>query len=416
MGMLRLFGLVVVVLLLVGCTDPASTTSSTQPEAATTLATTTSLPASTSTTTTTTTPPTTTTSLPELTGLAWEQVADVGGFVTAIEPVGNDTLIATKDGLVRRWGTEGISIVLDLSALVRDGGEQGLLDVAIHPDGDRLFVHYTAANGDTVLGEVDLRDDAQPVDLFRTGQPARNHNGGSIEFGPDGMLYLALGDGGGAGDGFGHGQNLDSPLGAIHRFDVSTEGVALPAPGNPFPDGPVPSMWVYGVRNPWRIAFTTPEEPGAGEPKLIVADVGQNSWEEVTVLPASAAGQNLGWPIQEGRHCFSRSPCDDPGIRMAQLEVAHSDGGTCSISGGEVYGGAAIPELRGHYVFTDYCGGYLRSLDIWNGVDDPATAVEWEVERLSRPALIAAGPDGELLAAGQDGRILRLVAVRNHQG
>lgn len=419
MGMRLLLVLVSFVILLVACSESASSTTDAQPAAGpttTTFATETSTTFA-DTTTTEAPPPATTTTLPELTGLAWEEVASLGGFVTGIEPIGNEMLVATKDGLVRRLGMDGSTAVLfDLTALVRNSGEQGLLDLALHPDGSRLFVHFTAEGGDTILGELAMPDGTAPVELFRTGQPAGNHNGGSIEFGPDGMLYLALGDGGGANDRFGNGQSLDTPLGAIHRFDVSTEGAAVPAAGNPFIDGPVPSMWAYGVRNPWRISFTTGEETVSGEPQLIVADVGQNAWEEVTVLPASAAGQNLGWPIQEGRHCFSRTPCDDPGIQMAQLEVAHGDGGTCSISGGEAYAGALIPELRGHYVFTDYCGGYLRSVDVRAPLGAPATVVEWDVERLSGPSLIVAGPDGELLASGQDGRILRLTAIRGRQG
>lgn len=346
-------------------------------------------------------PATTTTPAP-LERLAWEEVVDLGGFITGIEPHDGRALVTTKDGRIHDVVDDSASVVADLSGEVRDSGEQGLLDLALHPDGDRLFVHYSAGDGDTVLAELPYPGLDELTTLFRTRQPAGNHNGGSIEFGPDGMLYLALGDGGASNDRYGNGQRTDTPLGAVHRFDVSTEGVAVAAAGNPGFE--IDSIWLYGVRNPWRIAF-------AGD-LLIVADVGQNAWEEVTFLPADAAGRNLGWPIQEGRHCFSRTPCDDAAILMAQVEIAHGDDGTCSITGGEVYAGTEIPELVGHYLFSDYCGGWLRSVDTGVGIGDPADVVEWDAQGLEGPGVIAAGPDGELLAGGAGGRLLRLVPVR----
>lgn len=356
--------------------------------------------------TTTTTPPTTTTTLAPTTttigplaSLVWEEVADLGAFITGIEPHGDGLLVATKDGLIHEVTSAGDATVLhDLSGPVRNSGEQGLLDLALHPTDGRLFVHFTAGDGDTVLAELD--ESGEPVTLFRTRQPAANHNGGSIEFGPDGMLYLALGDGGASGDRFGNGQRTDTPLAAIHRFDVSAPGIGVAPPDNPGFE--IDTIWAYGVRNPWRIAFAD----GPDGPLLIVADVGQNRREEITFLDATIGGQNLGWPIQEGRACYSRTPCDDPDLVMAQVDIAHGDDGTCSITGGEVYRGSLIPELVGQYVFSDFCGRYLRSV----GPDFAVT--EWDVEPLDGPAVIAAGSDGELLAGGAGGRLVRLVPRR----
>ncbi|MEX1287487.1 MAG: PQQ-dependent sugar dehydrogenase, partial [Acidimicrobiia bacterium] len=259
----RLWVMVAVVLVLAACSpDTDTTTTTTTTEAAS--ATTTTSPSSTTTTSvagdadTTTSTAVTTTTLAELRGLAWEEVADLGGFITGIEPVVDGILVARKDGRLTLVADDGTAeVVADLGPFVLDQGEAGLLDTALHPDGDRLFVHYSDRAGDTVLAELPwpIEGGSQPTVLYAVAQPAGNHNGGSIEFGPDGRLHLALGDGGGANDQFGQGQRRDTPLAAIHRFDVDTPGVASAPPDNPFPDGEVPSLWVYGVRNPWRIAF-----------------------------------------------------------------------------------------------------------------------------------------------------------------
>ena len=402
--------MVALVLALAACSSPESTapapTTAAPPGSA---APTTTVPPTSTVGPTTTIAPTTTTTVPPLEGLAWEEVVDLGGFVTGIEPLADGFLATTKDGRIHAVVDGEATVLADLSGLVRDSGEQGLLDLALHPDGDRLFIHYSADDGDTVLAELAYPALDATTTLFRTGQPAGNHNGGSVEFGPDGMLYLALGDGGGAGDPYGNGQRSDTPLAAIHRFDVSVPGEAVAPVDNPGFE--VPTIWLYGVRNPWRIAFGPADESGT-DTLLIVADVGQRAWEEITFLPATEPGQNLGWPIQEGRHCYAVTPCDDPGIRMAQAEVGHGDGGTCSITGGEVYVGAAIPELRGHYVFSDFCGEYVRSVDVWSGIGEPADVVDWAAPALVGPAVLAAGADGELLAGGADGRVRRLVPVR----
>ncbi len=309
-------------------------------------------------------------------------------------------------------GDDGLHDVpfLDIRDRVRNRGEQGLLGFAFHPDypdPGRLFVHYTALDGDTVLAEYTLSEGHVDPDgeivLFRLPQPAPNHNGGTITFGPDGYLYMGLGDGGGANDMFGHGQNDRSPLAALLRFDVSTPGVASPAPGNPFP---APEVWAIGLRNPWRFVIDQPSG------LVVIADVGQNLFEEVSVAPIEAAGLNYGWPVTEGLHCFQpRSGCDAEGITLPVVEVEHGDGGTCSITGGVVYRGAEIPELYGHYLFSDYCGGYLRSFPLDDLSEEP---FDWTDQVGNAGQVVAFGTDaaGEVYVLTAAGPVLRLIAER----
>ncbi len=344
--------------------------------------------------------------------LRYDEVAVIGYPIHAEHYPGSDLMaIASKEGTVWLWDEAGVDPVplLDITDRVRDRGEQGLLGLAFAPDypeSGRIFVHYTALDGDTVLAEfVEQGGQADPTGtvLWRTPQPAANHNGGMILFGPDGYLYMGLGDGGGAGDRYGHGQNDRSPLGALLRFDVSEQGLAIPAAGNPFP---APEVWAIGLRNPWR--FTIDELSGT----VIIADVGQNLFEEVSVAPLETAGLNYGWPITEGLHCFDPpSGCDASGLTLPVLEVPHTDSGTCSITGGVVYRGAAIPELAGHYLFSDYCGGYLRSFPVEGPFDEPR---DWTDQVGIAGQVVAFGTDhaGEVYVLTASGSVLRLAAER----
>ena len=320
-------------------------------------------------------------------------------------------LIASKEGRLWMYGDGRLADEpwLDISDRVRNRGEQGLLGFALHPgypDSGRLFVHYSALNGDTVLAEYTVADgavDAEGAVLFRLAQPAANHNGGTIAFGPDGYLYMGLGDGGGANDQFGHGQNERTPLGALLRFDVSVPGIASPAPGNPFP---APDVWSIGLRNPWRFVIDHPSG------LIVIADVGQNLFEEVSVAPVAAGGLNYGWPITEGLHCFDPpSDCDASGLTLPVLEISHADSGTCSITGGVVYRGEEIPELYGHYLFSDYCGGYLRSFPIGEPFDEPQ---DWTEQVGNAGQVVAFGTDhaGEVYVLNAFGSVLRLEAER----
>lgn len=358
-------------------------------------------------------PRTTTTSLPPLRSLAYREVTELQ-FPIDLAPVPGTPLlaIASKEGRIWLHGGGGLhdEPLLDISDRVRNRGEQGLLGFAFHPDypdSGRLFVHYTALNGDSVLAEytpsVGRVDPEGAIVLFRLPQPAPNHNGGTITFGPEGYLYMGLGDGGGANDMFDHGQNDRTPLAVLLRFDVSTPGVASPAPGNPFPAAEV---WAIGLRNPWRFVIDQPSG------LVVIADVGQNLFEEVSVAPIEAAGLNYGWPITEGLHCFRpKSGCDAAGLTLPVVEVEHGDGGTCSITGGVVYRGAEIPELYGHYLFSDYCGGYLRSFPL---DDMSAEPFDWTDQVGNAGQVVAFGTDaaGEVYVLTAAGPVLRLVAER----
>ena len=250
-----------------------------------------------------------------------------------------------------------------------DASERGLLSVVFHPqygENGRFFVNYTNKDGNTVVSRFQVNaDDPNTADpaseeiLFTIGQPYPNHNGGLLKFGPDGYLYVGMGDGGLADDPAGHGQNKGTLLGAMLRIDVNVEDApfyGVPA-DNPFvndPDGRN-EIWAIGLRNPWRFSF----DRLTGD--MYIADVGQNEWEEIHVQPAgSAGGENYGWAIMEGFHCFQADNCDQTGLELPVFEYDHSFG--CSITGGYVYRGAAYPELSGNYFFGDFCSGNIWRL------------------------------------------------------
>lgn len=367
---------------------------------------------------TTSIPPTATTSgtgqQATLRALAYEPlVSDVPFpiYLGAI-PGTQALLIGSKDG--RLWvhedGTLQPEPFLDLRNVVRNSGEQGLLGVAFAPDFEtsgRLFVHYTAGDGDTVVSEFAASatgaDSASEQIVFTVGQPARNHNGGMLAFGPDDHLYLGLGDGGGANDRFGHGQNDATPLGALLRFDVSTPGSAAPAGGEAFDDE---AVWSIGLRNPWRFAIDF--DTGL----ILIADVGQNAFEEISAAAVDQPGLNYGWPITEGLHCFRPSSgCDTTGLTLPVVEVAHSDAGTCSITGGVVYRGLAIPELEGQFLFSDFCGGYLRSFPVSEPFDAPTDWTD-QVGVLDDVASFGTDADGEVYVLTAGGTIYKIVAQR----
>ncbi len=371
-------------------------------------------PSTTPTTTGATTP---STSLPELTSLTYRLVADrlpFPTFLTAL-PGSPVAYLTTKDGRVWTVDGDGVSVepLLDISDRVRDRGEQGLLGMALDPgDPERFFLHYSATDGDTVVSEFRLEgpltaDASSERVLLRLDQPAANHNGGMIQVTSDGLLWIGLGDGGAAGDRFGNGQRPDTLLAAILRIDPDGDPYAIP-PDNPFADGTggAPEVWAWGLRNPWRFWV---DEPGG---QVYVADVGQDAFEEIDVVELTSGGTNFGWPVTEGLHCFSpRSGCDTSGITLPVVEISHSDDGTCSITGGVVYRGTAIPELAGHYLFSDFCGGYLRSFR--GEADAPPDVTDWtpQVGRLDGVASFGVDGAGEVYVLTTDA-LYRLEAVR----
>jgi glucose/arabinose dehydrogenase len=253
------------------------------------------------------------------------------------------------------------------------GNEQGLLGLAFHPDyategaaGSGYFwVNYTDYSGDTHISrfsvspdDPDRADPASEVVYLRVDQPYANHNGGVLKFGLDGYLYAGLGDGGSANDPLDAGQDLTNILGKILRLDVdySEEAYAIPS-DNPYvgSEEALPEIWAYGLRNPWRMSF----DRATGD--LYIADVGQNQWEEVNFQPGSSmGGENYGWSIMEGNHCFPQGQCDTDGLEMPIFEYFHSEG--CSISGGYVYRGEDYPAMGGNYFVADYCRGTIWRL------------------------------------------------------
>jgi glucose/arabinose dehydrogenase len=327
--------------------------------------------------------------------------------------------VAEKPGRLRaiRDGRLQPDPVLDFSSRVTTGGnEQGFLGFAYSPDGSKLYVHYSDANtgGDTRIDEyavaADGRIDAgSRREVLAQDQPQGNHNGGELAFGPDGMLYIGLGDGGAAGDqGGGHasggnGQSLGTLLGKILRIDPApSAGRAYTVPAdNPFVDsaGARPEIWSYGLRNPWKFSF----DAGTGD--LWVGDVGQNAWEEVDLVTAaqgSGRGTNFGWNVWEGTHRYRDG--DAPGAVGPVFEYPH-DGGNCSVTGGYVYRGDRIPAMRGVYLFADYCVGELRGVVATDG-----RVIQERVfpARASQISGFGQDVDGELYVASDGGEVYRV--------
>ncbi len=277
--------------------------------------------------------------------------------------------LVQQNGIVRlyRPGALAPQPFLDIRNKTRASGEQGLLGLAFPPgfaQKQRLYVNYTDLNGDTVISmfrvsaNPDIADAASESVLLRIDQPFANHNGGQLRFGPDGYLYVGMGDGGSGGDPFNNGQSLGTLLGKILRLDTeSTPGAVRAPPDNPFANsaGVRPEIWAYGLRNPWRFSF----DREAGD--LWIADVGQNAYEEVNFQPrASRGGENYGWNRMEGAHCYLAG-CNSQGLTLPVAEYSHADG--CSVTGGFVYRGRASPGLRGIYLYGDYCSGRIWGVE-----------------------------------------------------
>ena len=323
--------------------------------------------------------PTAKPAFPDPAGYAWNQVVAGLDLPVDIQNVGDGSgrlFIVEKHGRIRilKGGQYLPTPFLDISSKVGSSHtEQGLLGLAFHPTYAKnglFFVNYTDENGNTVIARFhvsadnpDLADQASEVDILRVDQPFNNHNGGGLAFGPDGYLYIGLGDGGSERDPLLNGQNLGTLLGKMLRIDVDHGRLyAIPA-DNPFAkSGGLPEIWAYGLRNPWRFSFDKP----TGD--LYIADVGQDAWEEIDFVTAGTpGGLNFGWSYYEGMHPYKGQPPANASFASPISEYSHADG--CAVTGGYVYRGAALPEWQGVYFYGDYCSGNIWGLRLLNGHD-----------------------------------------------
>lgn len=320
-------------------------------------------------------PTPTPTPTPEPLGLSFTPVASGLSAPTAITHAsdGSERLFLVEQGGQVRILAAGAlrpAPFIDIADRLLSGGEQGLLGLAFPPgfaQKNYFYLYYTrAGDGASVLSrffvsaDPDLAQAASEVVLLVVDQPFANHNGGQLAFGPDGLLYVALGDGGSGGDPQGHGQNSASMLGKLLRLDVEGGAVPYGIPAtNPFAGSLTsrPEIWALGLRNPWRFSF----DRQSGD--LFIADVGQNAWEEINYQRAGAAGgSNYGWNIQEGEACFSPAVgCIPPTAAVAPVAVYDHTLG-CSVTGGYVYRGPQNLELQGRYLYGDFCSGRIWGL------------------------------------------------------
>lgn len=339
--------------------------------------------------------------------LALKPVA--GGFdqPTAITSAGDGRLFITlQRGQIIALENGARSTFLDIRPLVSCCGERGLLSVAFHPhfaQNGFYFVDYTDLNGDTVIARYSANGGA-PLKLLTIAQPFANHNGGQLQFGPDGYLYIGMGDGGSGGDPGNRAQDLSTLLGKLLRIDVDNGSPYSVPPSNPFVSraGARGEIWAYGLRNPWRFSF----DRATGD--LWMGDVGQNAYEEVDwQLATSPGGENYGWRRMEGLHCFNPTTnCAIAGLVAPVVEYTH-DNGRCSVSGGYRYRGNSFPSMNGIYFYGDYCSG-----EIWGAVPerDGTMTVQLMLDTTMRISAFGEDANGELYVADiAGGSIYQLV-------
>jgi glucose/arabinose dehydrogenase len=370
----------------------------------------TAAPTATATPEPTATPSPSPTPLPPLQGLTAELVAD--GFdqpILVTGAPGTDALfVVEREGLVRvvEGGVIADEPFLDMTKVAWSWSiEQGLLGLAFHPDyasNGRFFAYWTEQDLDSQLGELEATTptsadpDSRRV-LLEIDQPAERHNAGMLLFGPDGLLYLSLGDGATGGR---PSQDTTNLLGSILRLDVDSGDPYTIPPENPFGN----EIWLQGLRNPWRFSIDPVDE------MVYIGDVGQVTIEEVNVVPLAAEGANFGWPEMEGRTCQGSRDCETEGMTTPVASYTHN-GGRCSITGGWVYRGSEIPELYGHYFYGDWCTGMVRSFRL-----DGAEAVEetdWSAQlKVGQVTSFGVDNQGELYTVNWEGQLHRIIPLR----
>jgi len=369
--------------------------------------------------------PTVSTTLPgsPLTGIGVETIVEglAQPVFSAAMPDEEDVLLVVeRGGRIKRvhsdTGQVESTLFLDVVDKTRAnaGIEVGLLGLAFHPDFEttrRVFIYYTDNEFDAVLFEyrVNANGVADPtsaklvLEVDRLAEGEHRHNAGMLQFGPDGYLYVASGDNGEYPI---NPQDPNTLKGAILRLDVDSGDPYTTPADNPWADGSgAPEAWAIGFRNPWRFSID------AVDGVMYIGDVGQSTWEEIDAVPLEAVGYNFGWPEMEGLHCWSPpTGCQMEGMVMPVVEYNHADGGHCSVTGGYVYRGAAMPELTGHYFFSDWCSGFIRSFRLENGVAGEVT--DWGITDAGQITSYGLDADGELLITTWGGGLLRIVPVR----
>lgn len=330
----------------------------------------------------------------------------------AITNAGDSRLfVVQRSGAIRiinANGTINATNFLNLSTIISSGGERGLLGLAFHPDyatNGYFYVNYTrTGDGATVIARYsvnatnpDVADASSALVLLTIAQPASNHNGGSVVFGPDGFLYIGMGDGGGANDTNNYGQNINSLLGKMLRIDVNSGTLyGIPAT-NPFAGATAGAdeIWAVGMRNPWKFSF----DSQTGD--LWIADVGQNAIEEINKAPSSAAGLNYGWRCYEGNSPFNTTGCSViTNYTFPVTDYTHAASGGCSITGGYVYRGATYPNLQGKYLFSDYCNNKIGYISNTGG------AITWSIAFSGNISTFGEDVNGELYVAGLNNGIV----------
>jgi glucose/arabinose dehydrogenase len=337
-------------------------------------------------------------------------VAQQDGRVKAIAV---DRQVDNEGKVVRESYRLDNSPILDISRSISSGGERGLLGLAFSSDGRKLYVDYTDPDGRLTVDEYRMNDTRVDTstrrNIISVEHERGNHNGGQLGFGPDGFLYIGMGDGGGGGDPDANGQNPGTLLGTILRVDPEGQSDGRPygiPPGNPFADGVsgAPEVWTWGLRNPWRFSWDRDTKD------LWIADVGQNSYEEINFLAhengGAGRGANLGWSLMEGTHPYEgATPPEDDVLPIFDYDRAN---GECSVTGGYLYRGARLPSLAGVYLYADYCKDDIRGL-----LRKPDGSIEEASLGITVPggAITTFGQDadGELFVASQTGSVYRLV-------